>query len=125
MTRKKLLVLFGIILMIISVPFTVIHLLANPDDAPITPIPHMVAALANFLGPWGVAIVRCVDFPNAGMRSFSWMLAIVLTMCAVLLIGLALCAKRRAVQYLSVIVWAVFLVLWFGVGLRQIAHGLL
>lgn len=125
MTRKKRLVLFGIILMIISVPFTVIHLLANPDDAPITPIQHMVAALANFLGPWGVAVVRCVDFPNAGMRSFSWTLAIVLTLCAGLLIGLALCAKNRIVQYLSVVVWTVFMVLWFGIGFRQIAHGLL
>jgi hypothetical protein len=125
MTRKKRLVLFGVILMIISVPFTAIHLLANPDDAPITPIQHMVAALANFLGPWGVAVVCCVDFPNAGMRSFSWTLAIVLTLCAGLLIGLALCAKRRVVQYLSVVVWTVFMVLWFGIGLRQIAHGLL
>jgi hypothetical protein len=56
---------------IVSLPFVFIHIMANPDDAPISPLQHAAAALANFFGPWGVAMVRLVDFPNAGLRSFS------------------------------------------------------
>jgi len=125
MTSKKVLVVYGVILVIISLPFTVIHLTAKPDDAPISPVQHVVAALANVLGPWGVAIVRLVDFPNAGLRSFSWVLAVVLTLLAGALIAVGLCAQGRGLKYFSMVVWTVFLVLWFGIGLRQIADGLL
>ena len=79
MSTKKVLAVFAGIGLIVSVPFVIVHLVAAPDDAPITPLQHVVAALANFFGPWGAAIVRLVDFPNAGLRSFSWTLAAGLT----------------------------------------------
>ena len=83
----------------------------------------LVAALSNFFGPWGVVMVRVVDFPNAGLRSFSWALAGGLTLFGAMLILAPLYVKKRFVQYACVIAWIMFLVIWFGVGLRQIADG--
>ena len=125
MTSKKVLVIYGVVLIIISLPFTVIHLGARPDDAPISALQRIVAVVANFFGPWGVVIVRCVNFPNAGLRSFSLALAFVLTLLAGGLIGAGLYVKGRGLQYFSIVVWTAFIVLWFGVGLKQIADGLL
>lgn len=125
MTSKKVLVIYGVVLLVISLPFTIIHLTANPDDAPITPFQHAVAALANVLGPWGVVLVRCVNFPNAGLRSFSWPLALVMTALAGALVWVGQYVKGRGLQYFSIVVWTAFLILWFGIGLRQIADGLL
>jgi hypothetical protein len=99
--------------------------MAAPDDAPITPLQHVVAALANYFGPWGVAIVRLVDFPNAGLRSFSWALAIGLTLLGTGLLIAPLMTRRRPLQIVFSVAWGLFLVVWFGVGLRQIADGLL
>jgi hypothetical protein len=124
-TSRKRLVTFAIIWLAISVPFVIVHLLANPDDAPITPVQHAAAALGNFFGPWGVAFVRLVDFPNAGLRSFSWALALGLTLVGGLLLVLRLRIKNRPLQIVSTFFWALFCLVWFGVGLRQIADGLL
>ena len=125
MTTRKLLARHAITGLVISLPFTIIHLIARPDDAPITPLQHMTAAFANFFGPWGVAIVRVVDFPNAGLRSFSWALAVGLTVLGGLLILLSVRMEKRYVQYVFIALWALFMVVWFAVGLRQIASGLL
>jgi len=125
MSTRKVLAVFVGILLAVSVPFVIVHLRAAPDDAPITPLQHVVAALANFFGPWGVAIVRLVDFPNAGLRSFSWVLAVGLTLLAALLLVLPLRIPSRGWQILLTVVWGLFMVVWFGVGLRQIADGLL
>jgi hypothetical protein len=111
--------------LVISLPFTIIHLIASPDDAPITPLQHLTAAFANYFGPWGVAIVRVVDFPNAGLRSFSWALAVALTVIGGLLILVSMRMKNRYLQYLFIAFWALFTMVWFAVGLRQIASGLL
>jgi len=124
-TTRKLLARHAITGLVISLPFTIIHLIARPDDAPITPLQHMTAAFANFFGPWGVAIVRVVDFPNAGLRSFSWALAVGLTVLGGLLILLSVRMEKRYVQYVFIALWALFMVVWFAVGLRQIASGLL
>jgi len=110
---------------VISLPFTIIHLLAKPDDAAISPLQHITAAVANFFGPWGVAIVRLVDFPNAGMRAFSWPWAFALTVIGILLVALAVRLRKRWEQLLSVALWTVFMLIWFAVGLTQIASGLL
>jgi hypothetical protein len=45
--------------LVISLPFTFGHLIARPDDAPITAIQHVTAALANFFGPWGGHRASC------------------------------------------------------------------
>ena len=111
--------------LVIGAPFTILHLIARPDDAPITPLQHVTAAVANFFGPWGGAIVRLVDFPNAGLRSFSWVWAIGLTVIGGLLLVLATRITGRPLQLLLTAIWAVFLVIWFGAGLKQIAAGLL
>jgi len=66
-----------------------------------------------------------VDFPNAGFRSFSWALGAGLTLLGAALLILALRTKKRFWQVLLPVVWGLFLVIWFGVGLRQIADGLL
>ncbi len=125
MSTKKVLVIFAIVLLVISFPFVIIHLIAAPDDAPITPLQHLVAAIANFFGPWGVAIVRLVDFPNAGLRSFSWAMAIGLTLLGALLLILPVKIRNRTAQILLTVIWGIFVVVWFGVGLLQIADGLL
>jgi len=122
---RKLLARCALTGLVISLPFTIIHLIARPDDAPITPLQHVTAAFANFFGPWGVAIVRVVDFPNAGLQSFSWSLAGVLTVIGGLLILLSSRLKSRHLQYLFIACWALFTLVWFAVGLRQIASGLL
>lgn len=125
MSARKVIIILTAVALVISAPFVFIHLMAAPDDAPITPIQHVIAALANFFGPWGVVIVRIVDFPNAGLRSFSWVLAIAMTLVGVLLIVLPLRIKKQCWQVLLSVVWGLFLVVWFGVGLAQIADGLL
>ncbi|MBI2946256.1 MAG: hypothetical protein HYY23_01315 [Verrucomicrobia bacterium] len=125
MSTRKVLAVFGIIALVVSLPFVVLHLRAAPDDAPITPLQHIAAALANYFGPWGVAIVRLVDFPNAGLRSFSWALAAGLTLLGAALLILLLRTQKRPWQILLSVLWGLFLVVWFGVGLRQIADGLL
>jgi hypothetical protein len=124
-TTSKLLAIHAIAGLVISLPFTIIHLIARPDDAPITPLQHITAAFANFFGPWGVAIVRVVDFPNAGLRSFSWALAVALTVIGGLLALLCTRMKNRYLQYLFIAFWALFMMVWFAVGLRQIESGLL
>lgn len=101
----------------VSLPFTVIHLGARSDDAPISPLQHVVAAAANFFGPWGVAIVRLVDFPNAGMRAFSWMLAIRLTLLGALLVAVPVVVKNRFLQYAALIPWTAFLIVSSGLEL--------
>ena len=125
MSPKKLGRVYGIAFVAISVPFSVLHLLAKPDDAPISALQHAVAALANYFGPWGVAILRLVDFPNAGMRSFSWGLAIGMTLLGGLLVALARQKVRLPGQLLLAALWAGFTLVWFVVGMTQIADGLL
>ncbi|HUW61937.1 MAG TPA: hypothetical protein VMZ06_13130 [Candidatus Bathyarchaeia archaeon] len=125
MTTKRLLACYICTLIVAGIPFTVIHLIARPDDAPISPLQHVVAAVANFFGPWGVAIVRLVDFPNAGMRAFSWTLAIGLTLLGALLVAVPVIVKNRFLQYAALIPWTAFLIVWFGIGLLQIPSGLL
>jgi hypothetical protein len=116
---------FGVITLVISLPFVIIHLIAAPDDAPITPLQHLVAAVANYFGPWGVTIVRLVDFPNSGLRSFNWALAVGLTLLGATMLILASKAHRHLWQVLLSVLWGLFVIVWFGVGLRQIADGLL
>lgn len=125
MTSRRLLITYSVSLLVIALPFVIIHLGAKPDDAPISLLQHLVAALANFFGPWGVVLVRVVDFPNAGLRSFSWAVAVGLTLFGALLVALPLCSSNRYVQYSCIVLWLGFVVVWFGVGLLQIAHGLL
>src|SRR5512137_219815 len=117
MTTRKLLAIHAIAGLVISLPFTIIHLIARPDDAPITPLQHITAAFANVFGPWGVAIVRVVDFPNAGLRSFSWALAVGRTGLGGLLILLSVRMENRYLQYVFTAFWALFTVVWFAVGL--------
>jgi hypothetical protein len=125
MSTRILLAIFAIIMLAISLPFVCLHLLAAPDDAPITALQHGVAALANYFGPWGVVIVRLVDFPNAGLRSFSWTLAIGLTLLGALLVVFSIKISKRPWQILLSVCWSVFVAVWFGVGFVQIADGLL
>ena len=125
MNAKRLLAVIAVIFLAVGTPFAIIHFMAAPDDAPISPLQHFVAALANFFGPWGVAIVRVVDFPNAGFRSFSWVWAVGLTLLGAVLLVLLFRMRGRGWQILLAVLWAPFAVVWFGVGLRQIADGLL
>jgi hypothetical protein len=125
MINKRMLVRCGLIGVVISLPFTVLHLIANPDDAPISPLQHVVAALANYFGPWGVVIVRVVDFPNAGLRAFSLGLALALTALGALLILWSARESRRWIQHLLAGGWVLFAIAWFLVGFFQIASGLL
>lgn len=125
MSVKRLLSFYGIVLLVISVPFTILHLIARPDDAPISPLQHVTAAVANFFGPWGVAIVRLVDFTNAGMRSFNLALAMGLTLLGAILIAPPALVKKRLLQYGGLVLWTAFTLVWFVVGFFQIASGLL
>ncbi len=125
MSNRKVLVIFSLIALVTSLPFVVIHMAAAPDDAPLSPLQHIVAAWANYFGPWGVAIVRLVGFPNAGLRSFSWALAAGLTLLGGALVILPLKLHNRSWQILLSVLWGLFVVVWFGVGLTQIASGLL
>jgi hypothetical protein len=125
MSNRKVLVIFSLIALVISLPFVVIHLAAAPDDAPISPLQHVAAAFANCFGPWGVIIVRLVDFPNAGLRSFSWALGAGLTLLGAVLVILPLKLHNRSWQILLSVLWGLFVTVWFGVGLTQIASGLL
>lgn len=125
MPTRRVLVMFMIVGLALSLPFTIIHLIARPDDAPITPLQHLVAAIANYFGPWGVVLVRVVDFPNAGLRAFDWGLALGLTLVGGVLILFAAQLTKRFFQLLLTAVWALFALVWFTVGLTQIASGLL
>ncbi|MEW6158292.1 MAG: hypothetical protein AB1813_12720 [Verrucomicrobiota bacterium] len=125
MKSRSVLALFAVTAFVIGLPFTVLHLIARPDDSPITPFQHFVAALANYFGPWGVAIVSWVDFPNSGLRAFSWSLAIGLTLLGAAIVLVASRVNRRPLQISLTVVWGLFSLVWFAVGLRQIADGLL
>jgi len=125
MTARRVLATYAVIALAISLPFTIIHLIAQPDDAPISPSQHATAAVANYFGPWGVTIVRLVDFPNAGLRSFSWAMAVGLTLVGVLLLALGVRITNRPLQMVLTLVWALYSMVWFGVGLTQIASELL
>jgi hypothetical protein len=125
MSTRKVLATLAVIMLVIYVPFVYLHLISDPDDAPITRLQLVVAALANLFGPWGVAIVRLVDFPNSGLRSFSWALAVGLTLVGALLLVLLLKIRKRPWQILLTVVWGLFVTVWFGVGALQIADGLL
>ena len=124
MNPRRLLGIYVLTVAAIGLPVSVLHLVANPDDAAITPVQHVTAAVANLFGPWGVVIVRLVDFPNAGLRSFSWVLAVGLTLAGSSLLMLAKRSEAGKIQMLLAAFWALFVILWFGVGLRQIADGL-
>jgi hypothetical protein len=52
-------------------------------------------------------------------------LAVALTVIGGLLILVSIRMKHRYVQYLFIALWALFTMVWFTVGLRQIASGLL
>ena len=108
MTSRRLLIWYSTILLVIALPFVIIHMAAKPDDAPISLLQHLVAAFANFFGPWGVVIVRVVDFPNAGLRSFSWALAGGLSLFGAMLVALPLCSRHRYVQYICILLWVAF-----------------
>lgn len=122
---KNVLVKAGWISLVIGLPFAGLHLLASPDDARISPLQHISAALANYLGPWGIALVRLVDFPNAGMRSFSWSIALGMTVMAALLLLILALVRNRWGRVSFLVIWGLFMVAWFGIGLFQIADGLL
>ena len=70
-------------------------------------------------------MVRLVDFPNAGLRSFSWPLALGLTVLGVFILAVSSRAKDRRLQYLVIGGWALFTMVWLTVGFGQIADGLL
>jgi hypothetical protein len=125
MSTRQLLGRCGLIGVLLGLPFALLHLVANPDDAPITPLQHLVAALANFFGPWGVALVRIVDFPNAGWREFSCPLAIGLTLLACVFLVLSPRIHGRAQQYVFIGGWTLFMMVWLALGFGQIASGLL
>lgn len=125
MTIRKFLTTLAVMTVVISIPFTILHLIASPDEAPITPLQHTVAAVANFFGPWGAVLVRLVHFPNAGLRSFSWLLAIGLTLIGALLLGTARWTAGKWMQIVLIACWALFSTIWFSVGFLQIADGLL
>jgi len=122
---RKTLWCYAIIFVVVSFPFSFLHLAANPDDARITPLQHLAAAAANCSGPWGVLMVRLVDFPNAGLRAFSWPVAVGMTLLGCVLIGLPLWFRLPALQLLCAFLWGFFTIAWFLVGLTQIASGLL
>jgi hypothetical protein len=125
MSTSRVLRLCGIIVVTISLPFVLLHLRAAPDDAVISPMQRFAAALANFAGPWGVALVRLVDFPNAGLRSFSWILGLAMTLLGILLFVLVCKMRATGWQVLLTVLWGLFVLAWFGVGFTQIADGLL
>ena len=124
MTKAQIIAIYALIFIAISLPFTLLHLLAKPD-ASLTVAQHVAAAVANFFGPWGVLLVRLVDFPNAGIRSFSLTLAVLLTLAGTLITAVPLLFSKRSGQYLSMVAWTLFAIVWFFVGLIQIADGLL
>jgi hypothetical protein len=103
----------------------VLHLLANPDDAPISLVQHLVAAVANFFGPWGVAVVRCADFPNAGWREFNLPWSVGLTLAGVALLAAGYRFRGRAQRLALLAGWGLFALAWFLIGFFQIASGLL
>lgn len=125
MTTRKLFTTCATTALVMSLPFMILHLIANPDDAHISLGQHITAALANLFGPWGAAIVRLVDFPNAGFRSFSSPLAIALTVAGALLIALSIRMRNRYPPYLFIVSWALFAIVWLVTGFGQIAAGLL
>ncbi|MBI5091130.1 MAG: hypothetical protein HZB26_01660 [Candidatus Hydrogenedentes bacterium] len=125
MTSRSLLFAYLVFLVAISVPFSFLHLIARPDDAPISPLQRVVAVAANYFGPWAGPIVWLVDFPNAGLRSFSLAWAGGLTLLAAALVLVPVLWRRRPLQYVCIAIYVPFLLVWFGAGFFQIAAGLL
>jgi hypothetical protein len=125
MSTRTLLNRCGLISLVLGFPFVVLHLLANPDDAAISPLQHAAAATANFFGPWGGALVRIVDFPNAGWQTFHLGWAIALTLIGGGMLACSPWMRNRVQQYGFLAGWTVFVAVWFVVGFTQIASGLL
>lgn len=125
MQRKQVLATLGLIVLALSLPFVILHWVAAPDDARISVFQRAVAALSNYAGPWGVVLVRLADFPNAGMRSFNPGLAAAMTFFGAAVIFGALKTRKRTWQTLLFVLWGIFVLAWFSIGLLQIADGLL
>jgi hypothetical protein len=47
MNTRKVLTILAVIALVIGLPFVILHLAAAPDDAPIKPLQHVVAAWGN------------------------------------------------------------------------------
>lgn len=105
--------------------FQAIGLGDTPGSDPITLTQAATAALGNTLGPWAGHVVRFVDFPNAGLRSFNAVAAIALTL---LYAGLAVTGMRTDRGALRRACFAAFFVAtlaWYGYGFYLISDGML
>lgn len=127
LSNKRLALLFFLIAFVPAAVCAFFHLRAPVDLAKdgITWIHGISAVFANWFGPWAVLIVRLVDFPNAGTRSFNLPLALGLTAILAALLFAAFRSRLRLVRIPCLVIFAPFSLIWFGIGLIQIADGLL
>ena len=106
---------------------TFLHLrapIALADDG-ITWVHGIAATLANLFGPWAAAIVRLVDFPNAGLRSFSLPMALGFTAALIGFLVLSFRTRRDALRWTCLVLFLPIVASWFFLGLLGIADGLL
>ncbi|MBI4607171.1 MAG: hypothetical protein HY721_34845 [Planctomycetes bacterium] len=121
----------GVALLIAAAPFaavaTFLHLRGPVHLAGegVTWTHGIAAAIANLLGPWAAPLVRLVDFPNAGLRSFSLPGALGLTALLAALLVTAFRVRRGAVRWLCVALSVPLAAAWFFAGFLGIADGLL
>ena len=102
-----------------------VGLIDTPGQQPITGAQGLTAAVANTLGPWAGHVVRVVDFPNAGLRSFMLFPALTLTALVVVLVAVGLRSRQTVCQRICLALFAALMLVWYGYGFLLIADGLL
>lgn len=121
---------FIIMWLVVAFPLGMIHLAAiglkdTPGSPAMTTRQGLTAAAANTLGPWAGHAVRAADFPNAGLRGFNLGTALGLSLMFVMLMGIGVVAELRLIRWIIVVLFAVFLLVWYGYGFYLIADGML
>ncbi len=119
---------FAIVWIGIGVIVGLVHLNAiglndTPEGPAISVTQGFAAAGANMLGPWSGHIVRVVNFPNAGLRSFSMLGALGLTVTFVILIGAGYVLRQRPARWTVFSLFLLLMPVWYGYGFYLIADG--
>ena len=118
MTRPGLAVLFVAIWLACGLLATLTHLVCAPRyiDTPT----RLAGGAANLFGPWARPLLR--QWPNGGKaphKPSAFIGLLVLALMGVV-VFLSMTASTRATQYLCLVTFSLFMLVWIGVGFLEL-----
>ena len=118
MTRSGLAVLFVAIWLTCGLLATLTHLVCAPRyiDTPT----RLAGGAANLFGPWARPLVR--EWPNGGKAPHkpSAFIGLVVLVLMSVVIFLSMTAPTRATQYICLVTFGLFMVVWIGAGFLEL-----